>query len=324
MRAIKASIVARIRHAISIGGSLIRPHSSQTLCNDWSNEDYSCKLARKASKLVRELASSYLWGLSRSRVKGVGLEYVGLRDYHPGDDIKYVEWRATARRINPDGSYRLVVKEFEDERLRETIILLDKPKSLKYFNKVYAASYAASLLASYSLSLGDRLAILHEGEGGCMASYPTSISEALALISKHYCERSWRQLDTCLKLASRIASPRSTIVMVSDYSVSKSAIRCLYRITRSKNTSTLLMLTYSVKEVKPPVVDGYVMLVGDDGKSIKASLHEFYSAVQSYVAELKAYVKALSIPLTTLCVENLMEATPLIIRRYLEARMRLA
>ena len=61
-------------------------------------------------KMVHEFAK---------RVKGRGDEFFALRDYMPGDEVKHIDWHATARQD------KLITKEFEDERNLHFLIYLD-------------------------------------------------------------------------------------------------------------------------------------------------------------------------------------------------------
>lgn len=51
--------------------------------------------------------------------KGIGSDYYGVREYQPGDPLRHVHWKTTARRG------QLVVKEFERETGRPLVVLID-------------------------------------------------------------------------------------------------------------------------------------------------------------------------------------------------------
>ncbi len=58
-------------------------------------------------------------GLSKARMKGIGQEFMGLREYVPGDDYRFIDWKAFARHNKP------FVKEFEKEASLNLVIILD-------------------------------------------------------------------------------------------------------------------------------------------------------------------------------------------------------
>lgn len=60
-----------------------------------------------------------LMGQVRSRQIGTGLEFFSVRDYLPGDEIRHVNWKASARRD------KLLTNEYEAERSGDAILILD-------------------------------------------------------------------------------------------------------------------------------------------------------------------------------------------------------
>lgn len=64
------------------------------------------------------LASSFI-GDSQSKQKGYGLEFEQLAEYQFGDDIRYIDWKSSAR------SRKLLIKEYREERSRLIYLLVD-------------------------------------------------------------------------------------------------------------------------------------------------------------------------------------------------------
>ena len=60
-----------------------------------------------------------LMGQVRTRQIGLGLEFYSLRDYVPGDEIRHVNWKASARYDD------LVTNEYEAERSGDAVLILD-------------------------------------------------------------------------------------------------------------------------------------------------------------------------------------------------------
>ncbi len=100
--------------------------------------------------------------LSRTKRRGRGVEFFGIREYVPGDEYRRIEWKASARH----GLRRLFVKEFEHEVSLNIFILIDTSTymlsggwgrtPLEYSIK------AAASIATYALRRGDSVAILHK------------------------------------------------------------------------------------------------------------------------------------------------------------------
>lgn len=100
-------------------------------------------------------AASSLAGAYRSRFRGRGVDFVESRNYLPGDDIRNMDWRVTAR------TGRAHTKIFQEERERPVLVAVDISQSL-YFGtrsklKSVAAGEMAAAVAWASVRRGDRI-----------------------------------------------------------------------------------------------------------------------------------------------------------------------
>jgi len=87
-----------------------------------SHHHLNADLRRKIRQIeiyTRRLLTSSLVGDSRSAVRGSGFEFDQIREYRAGDDVRFIDWNASAR-IN-----ELLVKEFIEERSRTIILCVD-------------------------------------------------------------------------------------------------------------------------------------------------------------------------------------------------------
>ena len=92
------------------------------------------------------------------RVRGQGTEFDSLRDYVDGDDVRSMDWRATARRQH------LVVRTWQPERDRRVVILLDTSRTsagrVGDTTRLDHSMDAALLLAALASRAGDRVQFL--------------------------------------------------------------------------------------------------------------------------------------------------------------------
>lgn len=107
------------------------------------------------SLLPRQPVGSLLAGRHASRLRGRGLAFEEMRHYHPGDDIRTIDWRATARLGSPH------VRVYSEERERPVLFVVDQ-RSPMFFGsrramKSVAAAELAALGAWRSLGAGDRV-----------------------------------------------------------------------------------------------------------------------------------------------------------------------
>ncbi|MEU4196319.1 DUF58 domain-containing protein [Kribbella sp. NPDC026611] len=91
-------------------------------------------------------------------VRGQGTEFDSLRDYVPGDDVRSIDWRATARRGN------VVLRTWRPERDRQVAIVIDSGRMsagrVGDAPRLDHAMDAALLLAALATRAGDRVSFL--------------------------------------------------------------------------------------------------------------------------------------------------------------------
>ncbi len=97
-------------------------------------------------------------GMHRSPYHGFSVEFTEYRQYTPGDDPRYLDWRVYAR------SDKYFIKKYEDETNLRCHLLVDQSRSMEYGSSGYTkANYAATLAATlaYFLHLqGDAIGLL--------------------------------------------------------------------------------------------------------------------------------------------------------------------
>ena len=127
-------------------------------------------------------------GRSAVRMRGAGTEFDSLREYVRGDDVRSIDWRASAR------NRTVVVRTWQPERDRRVVIVLDTSRvsaaRIGDVPRLDSAMDAALLLAALAARAGDRIDFLagdrhgagpgargrgpgHRGHG-CRTRWPTS------------------------------------------------------------------------------------------------------------------------------------------------------
>jgi uncharacterized protein (DUF58 family) len=115
--------------------------------------------AKVAQRIERARALQV--GMRSSAFRGGGNEFDSLRDYHPDDEFRRIDWRATARVGKP------ITKVFREERDQQIILLLDAGGSMaaslgqtSRFELAIDAGFALAELATY---VGDRVGMVAFG-----------------------------------------------------------------------------------------------------------------------------------------------------------------
>ncbi len=111
--------------------------------------------ARGFSFLPRQPVHSIITGRHASRMRGRGLNFEEIRGYLPGDDVRTIDWKVTARFQAPH------VRVFTEERDRPSIVVVDQRVSMFYGTKRALKSVAAAEAAAIGVwrvtGVGDRV-----------------------------------------------------------------------------------------------------------------------------------------------------------------------
>ena len=174
----------------------------------------------------RQLAAQS--GGYRSRFRGRGMEFAEVRAYLPGDDVRSIDWRVTARRG------KVHTKLFHEERERPVIVALDYRRPMFFATrgrfKAVQASYLAALLAWQALSRGDRVGGFIFSEERDLELRPQLGKKAvLQLLRQMVADPVWQRpphhpfapqqrLAATLQRLHRVARPGSLILILSDFS----------------------------------------------------------------------------------------------------------
>ena len=107
---------------------------------------------------ARAIVEGFLLGLHRSPYRGFSVEFAEYRQYMPGDDLSFVDWKVYAR------SDRYYVKRYEQETNLPCHLVLDTSASMAYgsggVTKLEYGQYAAAALAWLLVQQRDAVGLL--------------------------------------------------------------------------------------------------------------------------------------------------------------------
>ena len=178
--------------------------------------------AARASRALRLRArrdvSTSLTGAYRSAFRGQGLTFEELRDYAPGDDVRWLEWNATARMGRP------IVKRMREERDVVVALLVDLSPSLEFgfagATKLEAVRRAAAALAAAATAAQDRVALAVFADGLVQALPPRTGRAALERIFRALatpCTGSGTDAAPALDWSAERLPRNSLVVLISDF-----------------------------------------------------------------------------------------------------------
>ena len=195
-----------------------------------------------------------------SRLKGRGVEFDESRPYQPGDDLRTMDWKVTARTGKPH------TKVFREERDRPVILWLDLRRPMLFATKgvfkAVRAAQTAALVAWSAVANGDRLGglIFSDYEhvelrprlGRRAALRMLRVISDPAFWDRPYTATSAVQPHTLERL-TRVARPGSQIFLLSDFrSLDDSFERHLRQLARHSDVSLVHFFDPVERNLPPP------------------------------------------------------------------------
>jgi len=133
-------------------------------------------------------------GLGKTRIRGYGQEFYGIREYYPGDDYRFIDWKSTAR------TGKLYVKVFEREANLSVVFVVDASQnSMRSVVGETPLEYMARLvacLAHSSIKRGDWVEVVVRSSAVAKSGYGRGL--------KHY----QRILETLSSIEWNPATPQ--------------------------------------------------------------------------------------------------------------------
>lgn len=188
------------------------------------------------------VVQGFLSGLHKSPYHGFSVEFTEYRQYTPGDDLRYLDWKLFAR------SDRYYLKRFEDETNLRCWLLVDLSRSMGFGSRGYdKASYARTAAATiaYFLTLQrDAVGLItfdQEIREFLPARFRSGHLRRLMLSLEHSLSGAATDLATPLEQVARTARKRGLIVLLSDLLAPVETISSRLGWLRSRGHEVLLL-----------------------------------------------------------------------------------
>ncbi|MBW2292862.1 MAG: DUF58 domain-containing protein, partial [Deltaproteobacteria bacterium] len=176
--------------------------------------------------LPRQPARSVLNGRHASRLRGRGLNFEELRGYLPGDDVRSIDWKVTARTGEP------YVRVYTEERDRPALIVVDQRMSMFFGSRLnmksVTAAEAAAVAAFAILEQGDRVGGIVFGDElladfrplssrRTLDAFIASVAAANGALHADAPVVTPMSLNRPLEAAARIARRDHLVLVISDF-----------------------------------------------------------------------------------------------------------
>lgn len=240
-----------------------------------------CQLDLTAQR--RALAA--MAGSHRSAFRGRGIDFDEVRIYNPGDDVRSIDWRVTAR------TGRTHTKVFREERERPVYLLVDQRQSMFFGSrnamKSVVAAQVAALLAWATREQGDRLGALlfndehshevrpKEGKRGIQAFFRILVQFNQWLGPDQPAARATRQpISKALESLAHVVRPGSLVFLISDFQHFDDI--CLQQLSMVKRHSDVIALAiHDPLEKQLPPSGSYGFSDGDRSVRVDTTDKQF-------------------------------------------------
>lgn len=279
----------------------------------YADLDELMRLRFKASGfsfLPRQPIHSILSGRHASRLRGRGLNFEELRNYLPGDDVRHIDWKVTARTRKPH------VRVYTEEKDRTVWLLVDQRMSMFFGSRRKMKSVVAAEVAAAAawrvLSQGDRVGALvfddsdlqvipaHRSEERVSRILKQVITKNHALSAKSEVTPNRGMFNRALERVAALARHDCLVCLIGDGSGMDGATQ-KYITRLTEHNDVLSVFIYDPLEQSMPEAgrlvfsDGLSQLEFDTGA--KALREAYRSDFDKRIGRMKAASRRHSIPL---------------------------
>jgi uncharacterized protein (DUF58 family) len=176
---------------------------------------------------ARLVVEGFITGSHRSPYHGFAVEFAAHREYAPGDDLRYIDWKVWSK------TDRLYIKEFEEETNLKCHILLDRSRSMNYpdpetrgkkgdepnWTKYDHAATTAASLAYLMQQQQDAVSLVlfsNQIDKQMKAStHPTHLKTLFHELEQTKCDETTEVSDAFFALAGQLRR-RGMVILISD------------------------------------------------------------------------------------------------------------
>ncbi len=238
-------------------------------------------------------------GNTRSPFRTRGLDFQEVRAYQPGDDMRQIDWRVTAKYGKP------FTKLYTDEKERDVFFVCDMRTSMKFASKGQFKSVAVARVAVFlsflALKKNDRVGFMILRPGGVDVVAPEAGEKVIVSFARALSAASdptemtadKTPLLQALKNVGDYVKSGAIIFVLSDFVDFTPAVVKQFAMLSNKKTVSLIHIYDSIETDLPngfyPVSDGETVLFLDAGIHKKQYQSGFQKLEKSLIAATQKY-----------------------------------
>lgn len=183
---------------------------------------------RDLELVTRKTVDGLRQGLHRSPFHGYSAEFSQYRHYRPGDDLKYVDWKAFAR------TDRLYTRQFRETTNLAALFVIDVSRSMDFAGKFDLARQVTAILGTLVLDQGDSAGVLAVDDRAHLVP-PRSGHHHLRVFLSQLAQLTpsgHTGLGEALRRAATVMKRRGLVVVVSDFYEEDDSLAQVRRLAR--------------------------------------------------------------------------------------------
>ncbi len=273
---------------------------------------------------ARVAVEGFVKGIHRSPYHGFSVEFSEYREYTPGDDTRYIDWKLFAR------SDRYHVKRFEDETNLRCHLVVDSSRSMGYGSGPYTkgdyARTAAATIAYFLSRQRDAVGLITFDDR--ITDYlpprhrPGHLRRLMGILER---EPSGKATDLAKPLEEIAATvrKRGLIVLISDLLVPLDTLRTRLGYLRSRGHDVVVLRVLDPAEVDFPFTNPAMFRDSESGRAMDvdpaAARAGYVRRFSAHAAEIARACADQGIELVSLATDRPLE---LVLFDLLKARIR--
>jgi len=238
---------------------------------------------------AQNVVEGFFAGIHRSPYHGFSVEFSEYRQYTPGDDLRYLDWRLYGR------SDRYFIKRFEDETNLLCYLLVDTSRSMGFGSGPYTKyEYARTLAATIAYFLN----LQRDAVG--LVTFDESVTEYLPprhrpghmrrimSILQHEPRGLATNLEQPLEQIAQIVSKRGMVILISDLLADVQTLQKHLGYLRSRGHDVAVLRVLDPAEISFAFADPSMFVDVESGRRVyidpQAAREQYMENFQAHAA----------------------------------------
>lgn len=221
-------------------------------------------------------------GLHRSPFHGYSAEFAQYRHYRPGDDLKYVDWKAFAR------TDRLYTRQFRETTNLSALFVVDISRSMDFGGKFDLARTVTAILGTLVLDQSDAAGLLAVDDRAHFVPARSGHHHLRVFLAElaSLQPRGSTSIAESLKRAAATVKRRGLVLVISDLYEDEAALAEIKRIARMGH-DVIVFHTLTREELTLDVGAAAEFVDLENGRKLMV---QPAAARESYVAAINAWL----------------------------------